>query len=242
MEQRLTPPLDHVGPQPAIGPVGTRIAPTRTLNVLLYLPEQMADWEVGYATAELATGRFLRPGVEVRLRTAGITSEPITTMGGMTIEPEMGIEEVPEDMIGLLILPGAESWGEAGEHDAVLALAARLKVRGVPVAAICGAAEALAGAALLNDVAHTGNDLSQIQDLPSYAGHALYRQDLAVSDGAIITAGSWAPVEFAYQIFKSLDLMTETSLENWLRFWGGRDVRGIFGLAAEQRAALSVDA
>jgi putative intracellular protease/amidase len=201
-----------------------------SLNILLYLPEGMADWEVGYAAAELNGGQFLRPGLTVHLSTASAGGEKVRTMGGMTVTPDQALAEMSEDGIDALILPGGTGWADGGANGAVLDLAARLKEDGAPVAAICGAVDALAGAGLLNDVAHTANTAEGLTELPGYAGSALYREDLAVSDGGVVTAGSWAPVEFAAEIFRTLDLMDSGTIESWLLFWGQRDVRGIYQL------------
>jgi putative intracellular protease/amidase len=203
------------------------------LNVLLYLPEGMADWEVGYASAELSSGQFLRPERSVFLSTATAGGGPIRTMGGMTVVPDAALADTPGEQLDALILPGGTSWDSAANAD-VLDLAAQLLDRGAPVAAICGAVDALAGAGLLNDVAHTGNGVDSLASHEGYSGSALYREELTVSDGGVVTAGSWAPVEFAAEIFRTLDVMDEETLGSWLLFWGKRDVRGIYQLMEAQ--------
>lgn len=204
----------------------------RQLHVVMYLPENMADWEVGYATAELVTGRFLRSDVTVALQTAGATAAPIRTMGGMTVVPDTTVDQLNADDVDLLILPGAEGWENLQRHGPVLELAKTLAAGDIPVAAICGATGALAASGLLNEVQHTSNALEEISSLPSYSGHDRYQDEYAVVGSSIITAGSWAPVEFAYQIFKILDAMTPEALESWYSFWGERRGDAIFQLMA----------
>ncbi|WP_026818000.1 DJ-1/PfpI family protein [Arthrobacter castelli] len=211
----------------------------RHINVVMYLPDQMADWEVGYATAELATGRFLRPDVAVTLHTAGASAAAIRTMGGMSVLPDTTVGALDPGEIDLLILPGAESWGELEPHEPILELARSLAAREVPVAAICGATEALAASGALNQVEHTSNALEEIASLPGYTGHHLYRERFAVAGSSIITAGSWAPVEFAYEIFKMLDVMVPEALAGWHRFWGDRHAEAIFELMAAAQPAGS---
>ncbi|WP_159618538.1 DJ-1/PfpI family protein [Arthrobacter zhaoguopingii] len=203
------------------------------LNVLLYLPEGMADWEVGYASAELSGGQFLRPERQVFLSTASAGGGPIRTMGGMTVVPDTALADTAGEQIDALILPGGTSWDSAANVE-VLDLASQLKDRGAPVAAICGAVDALAGAGLLNDVAHTGNSADSLAAHEGYSGSALYREELTVSDRRVVTAGSWAPVEFAAEIFRTLDVMDQETLGSWLLFWGKRDVRGIYQLMEAQ--------
>lgn len=204
----------------------------RQVNVVMYLPEKMADWEAGYATAELVTGRFLRSGVAVTFQTAGATAASIRTMGGMTVVPDTTVDQVDADELDLLILPGAEGWEDLQRHALVLELAKTLAARNIPVAAICGATEALAASGVLNEVEHTSNALEEIAGLSGYSGHGHYRDEFAVVGSSIITAGSWAPVEFAYQIFKILDVMTPEALESWYSFWGVRRGEAIFELMA----------
>ncbi|NYE94827.1 putative intracellular protease/amidase [Psychromicrobium silvestre] len=206
----------------------------RPLSVVVYLPEKMADWEVGYLMAELKTGRFLRAGVKLNLTTAAKSREAVPTMGGLSLVPEQTLAELDEQNIDALILPGGESWADIAAEQEVLGLATRLKARGVPIAAICGATEALAAVGLLNDVAHTSNSPDFLKSFKEYRGAELYRNEFAVRDNHVITAGSWAPVELAAQVFAELEVMTESALANWLLFWADREVSGIYGLAAEQ--------
>ncbi|WP_419822867.1 hypothetical protein [Anoxybacterium hadale] len=50
-------------------------------NVYLYVFDTMADWEIGYLTAELNSGRFYRKGLEpTKIVTVGIQKKPVTTM------------------------------------------------------------------------------------------------------------------------------------------------------------------
>lgn len=58
-------------------------------NVYLYLPETLADWEIGHITAELRSKRFFRADApQVTLRTVGLTAESVLTMGGLRVVPD----------------------------------------------------------------------------------------------------------------------------------------------------------
>jgi hypothetical protein len=61
---------------------------------------------------------------------------------------------------------------------------------------------------------HTSNSLAYLQ-ATHYRGTAYYQQQLAVTDGNVITASTAAPIEFAYHIFKKLDLYSVDILEAW---------------------------
>jgi putative intracellular protease/amidase len=84
----------------------------------------------------------------------------------------------------------------------------------VPVAAICGATAGLARAGILDNVQHTSNARAYLE-ATGYQGAALYQDQLAVTDGNVITATSAAPLEFAYQIIKKLEVYTTETLEAW---------------------------
>jgi len=49
----------------------------------------------------------------------------------------------------------------------------------------------------------------------NYRGAALYQNQPAITAGNVIIASSTAPLEFAYHIFKTLDLYDAQILEAW---------------------------
>jgi putative intracellular protease/amidase len=100
-----------------------------------------------------------------------------------------------------------------------------------PVAAICGATGALAEAGMLDEVKHTSNGLEYVRMFcPHYAGAANYQDELAVTDGNLITAGSSAPVEFAYHILKSLGVFEPANLELWYGYFGKHSTKDLLQL------------
>lgn len=207
----------------------------KQLNILLYLPQAMADWEVGLLMAELNTGRFLRAGVRVQVTTTAATEGPVQTMGGLSLLPQKALAEVDEACLDALILPGGESWADPAANREVLALAARLSSRSVLVAGMCGATEALAATGLLDNVQHTGNSRELMASIDGYRGAPNYLDELVVADSKLVTAGSWAPIEFAAAVLAELDVFSSQTTENWLKFWAKRDVAGIYALMTEHQ-------
>lgn len=187
------------------------------MNVYLYLLNTLADWEVGYLTAEINSKRFLDSSKKesLSLVKVGSSKEPVQTMGGMTITPESTIDEIEFKSGDLLILPGGDTWMEEGNRKMIELVPALLE-RGVIVAAICGATIALAGSGLLDERAHTSNDKDFLKMVcPNYGGSDHYRSEGAVSDNNLITASGLAPLEFSYEIFKATGLMKADTLEAW---------------------------
>lgn len=113
----------------------------------------------------------------------------------------------------MLILPGGTAWDE-GKNAEVADIARAFLNESVPVAAICGATAGLARAGLLDSWRHTSNSLEYLK-ATDYLGKRLYQDAPAATDGNLITASATAPVDFAYHIFKRLDLYKPETLDAW---------------------------
>lgn len=182
----------------------------------MYLPTQMADWELGLVIAELNTGRFFKEkGQRVPVKTFGLSKEPVTTMGGITMISELAIDDITLENAALLLLPGGSDW-QNPKHRAVLQKAAEFLEAGKLVAAICGATEAMAANGMLDTRPHTSNSLAYLKmAFPDYGGQAYYRQQSVVVDNNLITANNTEAVEFAYEILKKLDVFSAPTLHAW---------------------------
>ncbi len=200
-------------------------------TVYMYVPDNMADWEPGYAMAELKQGSIFRPGVgPFEVRTFSLSGGAEVSMGGIRISPDMGIGGVTPSGSALLLLPGSTVWAGPGQ-EAVIELAKAFAAAGVPVAGICGATFALARAGLLDDRPHTSNVLSVLKSLcPQYKGEAFYREEPAVTGNGVITASGMAPLDFARQILKCLDVATPETLDLWYKLNSTREPRFYFEL------------
>jgi putative intracellular protease/amidase len=196
------------------------------IHVAVY--DTWADWEPSYALAHLASGDWQPDGRKYRIVTVGETSDPITTKGGITLTPDITIEELDPSTSAMLILPGADTW-LGGANTGFVDAASRFLADGVPVAAICGATVGLAQAGMLNEHDHTSN-APQILESDAYTGHARYKNELAVTDGDLITAAGIAPVEFAYAIFERLAFYDRATNDSWYLLYGQHDAAGFFGL------------
>jgi putative intracellular protease/amidase len=182
-------------------------------TVHLYVFDTLADWETGFAIAGINNPIFARQPERYQVKTVGLSMEPVMTIGGMRILPDSALDELEPGQSAMLILPGGESWDEGRNLEAAHKAEAFLAA-GVPVAAICGATSGLARLGMLDDKRHTSNALEYLQAL-NYQGTQFYQNQPAVTDGNLITAGSTAPIDFAYQIFKKLEIYDDTTLEAW---------------------------
>ncbi|WP_329246028.1 type 1 glutamine amidotransferase family protein [Streptomyces canus] len=185
--------------------------------VHLAVYDTYADWETGHATAYLA-----RAGYEIR--TAGPSREPVTSVGGLRVQPACALDDVRPSESSLLILPGADLW-DAGDDLAPFARKAREFLdAGVPVAAICGATAGLAREGLLDDREHT-SAVSFYLAATGYAGGERYVDADAVTDRGLITAGPTEPVAFAREIFRLLGVYDGEVLDAWYRLFHDSDAQ-----------------
>ncbi|GGX49662.1 type 1 glutamine amidotransferase family protein [Streptomyces chartreusis] len=183
--------------------------------VHLAVYDTFADWETGHATAHLA-----RAGHGIR--TVGPATRPVRSIGGLSVRPDLALDDVRPEDSSLLILPGADLW-DAGDDLAPFARKAREFLdAGVPVAAICGATAGLAREGLLDDRAHT-SAISFYLAATGYGGGERYVDADAVTDGALITAGPTEPVAFAREILRLLGVYEGEVLDAWYRLFHDSD-------------------
>jgi putative intracellular protease/amidase len=199
---------------------------TETVHLAVY--DTLADWETGFATAHINSPGWHKTPGRYQVRTVGATAEPITTMGGLRITPDVTLAELTPADSAMLILPGNEIF--TGEAFVPFADRARdFLTAGVPVAAICGATGGLALAGLLDDREHTSN-AAEFLNMLDYKGGELYRDEPAVNDRGLITASANAPVDFAKAILAQLEVFEPQVLESWYKLYGRRDPAGFYEL------------
>jgi len=188
----------------------------QTKKVFLYVFNTMSDWEYGYLIAELNSGRYFKKNLApLKVITVGANKEMITTMGGLSIKPDISLDECILESKDILILPGGTTWSEE-IHQPVLERIGQALKFGTIVAAICGATEALANMGYLDSRKHTSNDLEYIKMVcPNYKGEKFYEMRSAVSGENLITASGVAPLEFTMEVLKKLDVFAPDTLHSW---------------------------
>ena len=189
-------------------------------TVHCYVFDTLADWEHGFAVSGINNTQFHRVPGRWRVQTVAPRRDPVVTSGGVRIVPDLRLDELSPSESRMLILPGGDTWDERGNTEAV-EKAREFLASGVPVAAICGATAGLARGGLLDERRHTSNAREYIA-ATRYRGGALYEDEPAVTDGDLITAASMAPLEFAYHIYRRLDLYAPDVLEAWYGLFSTR--------------------
>jgi Putative intracellular protease/amidase len=201
------------------------------VTIYVYVLDTLADWELGYVTAELHSGRFFKKGApRVSLKTVSNSKEPITTMGGMTVVPDCVIGDIAMSETSVLLLPGANTWNDL-QHAAIIEKAGALLSSGATVCAICGATAALANAGLLDTRPHTSNGPGFLEMVsPGYKGQRLYIDEPSVAAENLITAGSTGSLVWAKQIIERLGVFQSNTLEAWYDYFNTGKSEHFFAL------------
>ena len=189
-------------------------------TIYVYVLDTLADWELGYVTSELNSGRFFKKDApRVSLKTVGGSKEPIHTMGGLTIVPDCLIDDIAVKETSALLLPGADTWNDP-KHGAILEKASELLSAGATVCAICGATVALANLGLLDQRPHTSNGAGFLEMFaPGYKGQSFYIDQPSVADHNLITAGTTGGLLWAKQIIECFGVFQADTLKYWYEYF-----------------------
>jgi putative intracellular protease/amidase len=182
-------------------------------KIFVFLFNGFADWEISYLTPEINKSN------KIELVYFSIEGDPVTSMGGLQVMPTISLRELNPDSVSMLILPGGIAW-EKGENKEIENLTLELFKTGKSIASICAATSFLAQLGLLNNLKHTSNDLNYLKAIaPEYKGDSNYQNTLAETDKNIITANGIAPIEFAREVFKRIELKSDQELDKWFQLF-----------------------
>ena len=200
-------------------------------TIYVYVLETLADWELGYVTSELHSGRFFKKDAErVSLKTVSYSKEPIHTMGGLTVIPDCLIDDVVVSETSVLLLPGADTWNDP-KHGAIMKKASEFLSIGATVGAICGATTALANFGLLDNRRHTSNGQGFLEMFsPTYKGQSFYIDEPSVADNNLITANPTGSLLWAKQIIERLGVFQSDTLEFWYEYFSTGKAESFFAL------------
>lgn len=190
------------------------------ITIYVYILDTLADWELGYVTSELNSGRFFKKDAQsISLKTVSCSKEPIRTMGGLTIVPDCLIDDMVVNETSVLLLPGANTWSDP-KHGTIIEKASEFLSVGAVVGAICGATAALANAGILDNRPHTSNGAGFLEMVsPAYKGQGFYIDEPSVANNNLITAGSTGGLLLAKQTIAQLGVFQSDTLEAWYEYF-----------------------
>jgi putative intracellular protease/amidase len=192
-------------------------------TIHLFVFDTLADWEPGFAVAGINNPDGQKTPGRYQVRTVGVTRDPVTTIGGIRIQPDLSLDQLEPRESAMLILPGGEKWDRGGNMEAV-EKARTLLAAGMPVAAICGATAGLARGGVLDTRKHTSN-APEYLGATGYRGAHLYQTADVVNDQNLITASGMNSLEFAREIFARLDVYEKKVLEAWYGLFKTGDLK-----------------
>ena len=178
-------------------------------EVLVILTEQWNDWEASYAIA------ILNSFSDYKVKAIAVDETPKVSMGGINASIDCTINNYKNfNSLAMVILPGGLSW-EENDYGEIAQFINRVIELNIPIAAICGATTFLCKHGFLDNVKHTGDSLELFQQQKEYRGEAFYIHEQVVVDNLIITANETAAVQFAYELFKILEIDSTEEIEQW---------------------------
>lgn len=186
-------------------------------EILFIILNDFADWEGAYIAPNLNAG--VEPGSESKyvVKTVAITKEPVVSIGGFKVLPDYGINDIPADYAGVVLI-GGMSW-LSPESEAIVPLVKEAIKNKKLVAGICNASVFLGMHGFLNEVKHTSNGLEYLKNYAgtNYTGERHYVNESVVRDGNIVTANGFSALEFSYEILYALEADTPQKIERSFR-------------------------
>lgn len=186
-------------------------------EILFVVLNDFADWEGAYIAPNLHAG--VEPGSESKyiVKTVSVNKEPVTSIGGFKVLPDYGINDIPADYAGIVLI-GGMSWFTP-EAELIVPLVKDAIENKKLVAGICNASVFLGMHGFLNEVKHTSNVLEYLKAYAgtNYTGECHYINEPAVRDGNVVTANGFAALEFSREILYALEADAPKKIERSYR-------------------------
>ena len=190
-------------------------------EIIFVLLDGFADWEGAHIAICLNTG--VKPGspVPFTVKTMSVSKEPVMSIGGFKVLPDYGINTLPDNHAGLVLVGGMSCF--TPEAEQLVPLVEKAIKENKLVAGICNASVFLGKHGFLNNVKHTSNGLDYIKQYAGdkYTGESLYIIKRAVRDGNIVTASGTSHLEFCREILYALNADTAENIEESYQYYKG---------------------
>ncbi len=183
-------------------------------TILFVILQQYADWEAAYISSAIS----MLGQNEYAIKTVSLSRDCVQSIGGFKMLPDYDIASVPDDYEALILI-GGMTWRSENTQQ-IKELVEDCFQKGKLLGGICDASAFLGTAGILNNVAHTSNDLNDLKQWAGtiYTGEANYIAKQAVCDKNVITANGTAPLEFAKEILLALNVANKEKIVDWYNF------------------------
>ena len=183
-------------------------------TILFVILPQYADWEAAYLASAIA----MLAGENYEIKTASLSQDAVTSIGGFRVLPDYDLKSVPSDYEALILI-GGMAWRDENAQQ-IKPLVTDCFRKGKVLGGICDASAFLGTAGVLNDVFHTSNDRNDLKQWAgsAYSGEEKFIAKQAVRDQNVITANGTAPMEFAKEVLLALHAASEEKIADWYSF------------------------
>lgn len=188
-------------------------------EIIFVLLNQFADWEPAYLAASINIGADFEPKeTPYCAKTFTLDGKPVRSIGGFQVTPDYSLDTLPDNYHALILIGGLDWF--APQNQQLIPLIEKTIADKKILAGICNASLFLGINGFLNNVKHTSNMLTFLQQhgQGKYTGEKLYLQQSAVSDGNIVTANGCAPLEFTKEIQRLLQIDELKNIECYYDF------------------------
>ena len=186
-------------------------------EILFILLKEFADWEGAFIAPNLQVG--VEPGSKSKyvVKTVSVTKDPVESIGGFKVVPDYGIDDIPADYAGILLI-GGMSWFTP-EAETIIPLVKDSFEKDRLVAGICNGSVFLGMHGFLNNVNHTSNGLEYLKQFAgaNYTGESLYIDAPVVRSGNVVTANGLSTLEFCREILYALEADAPKKIEKSYR-------------------------
>jgi len=187
-------------------------------QVIFVILEQYADWEYSFLATALQD-EINDKTSPYEVKTLSLSHSPIKSIGGFTTIPDYGIEDLPLDYAGI-VLVGGMSW-RTDEAKQIAPIVKQAYADGKIVGAICDATVFLGMNGLLNERKHTSNTLENLKlgAMESYMNSENYVHEQAVRDLNLVTANGSGYLEFTREMLLALEAYPADDIESNYKFY-----------------------
>jgi protein deglycase len=168
----------------------------RQKKILMFVYDSFAEFEIAVLITALR-------GAGHTLTTVGLTAQPVTSTGRLTVLPELAVADIDPTAYDALIVPGGEPSGLL-HHPEIVELIRTMRSHGALLAAICAGPALLAAAGVLDDARYTASLTPEDAAYAAIAGRGSRLPQTLVADGSIVTATGSNYLGFAEEVLRQL--------------------------------------
>jgi 4-methyl-5(b-hydroxyethyl)-thiazole monophosphate biosynthesis len=168
-----------------------------------FMPRVLVPLAQGCEELEAVTITDILTRGGVQVVTAGLDDMPVRASRGMTLVPDVSLDQVLGESFDMIVLPGGQPGADHLNRDArIHALLKRLASEGKYTAAICAAPKVLANAGLLDGRKATGYPgVLEKLDLPQVN---VQLAPVIVDDKIVTSRGPGTAMDFALELLEKL--------------------------------------